>query len=108
MCAGHVTLSYLNILTPTKGHQLTHDVDFPEPVDRYDARRWAGGGEYLQSHEAGTLCHVIRLLEKDLASLNNLDLSPPLCVKEIVRWQRRARLEEEEEEEEEGEEGVRH
>lgn len=36
------------------------------------------GGEYLQSHEAGTLCRVIRLLGKDLASLNNLDLSPPL------------------------------
>lgn len=43
------------------------------------------GWEYLQSHEAGTLCHVIRLLKRDLASLNNLDLSSsmvPLRVKE--------------------------
>lgn len=64
------------------------------------------GGEYLQSHEAGTLCRVIRLLGKDLASLNNLDLSPPLWVKEIVRWHSRAWLGEEEEEK--GEEGGRH
>lgn len=35
----------------------------------------SGDLHYLQSHEAGTRCHVIRLLGRDLASLNNLDLS---------------------------------
>lgn len=54
---------------------FTHDVDFPELVDSCNAGRW----EYLQSHEAGTLCRVIRLLEKDLTSLNNLDLSLSWC-----------------------------
>lgn len=28
----------------------------------------------MQSHEAATLCHVIRLLKKDLVSVNKLDL----------------------------------
>lgn len=54
------------------------------------------GSEYLQSHEAGTPCHVIRLLEKDLSSLNTPDLSFPQCHGErkrqekLVRWRKRA------------------
>lgn len=32
------------------------------------------GSQYLQSHEAATLCHVKRLLKKDLVSVNKLDL----------------------------------
>lgn len=51
----------------------------PEPMGRRDADREPRPGQSIRCRvgEAGTSCHVVRQLKKDLESLNKLDLD--LC-----------------------------